>query len=135
MEQLSSRPGITVDALKQCNSEEIIKDYFDCLAGDCIISIDECDIESLEGKISKSDRAVEVRTLDVKSVEEGKERIVELFRHTDSRDCILMLSGDVTIESFGGIISNIDMTIGDANVVFALKNKKTQGITMTCIAY
>lgn len=135
MTQFSSGPSVTVDALKQCNSEEIIKDYLDCLSGDCIISIDECDIERLEGNASKFDRTVEVRTLKVKTAEEGKERLAELLHHAVSRDCLLMLSGDVSIESFGEIVGNIDMTIGDAEAVFAVKNKKTQEITMTCVAY
>ncbi|WP_026523283.1 hypothetical protein [Butyrivibrio sp. MB2005] len=90
----------------------------------------------MERAARKHGRKVEVKSARVRSIEEGNEMAPRLLMQFKNRDCILMMSGDISIQDFGQIVADIEAVNDKSSYVFAVNDKADHfDYLMTCIAY
>lgn len=126
----------TVRSLRKSGQEDALREFENCLNGESLISLDTMDIGKFERRAKKEGRKIEIGRIEAKTVDQCKERLPELLEPYEDRDCVLMISGNISIEYFGEIIKNIDFSASSGNFLFGVNYKQNQRkIAMTCIAY
>ncbi len=126
----------TYAALRKHGNRDVLKDYDTCLNKRSLISLDPADIKQMERAARKHGRKVEVKSARVRSIEEGNEMAPRLLMQFKNRDCILMMSGDISIQDFGQIVADIEAVNDKSSYVFAVNDKADHfDYLMTCIAY